>query len=152
METVHIQFFVSIEMTRQNNNRLGQSVERTLALGTNVALIGLAIQMALVRQKNVLVATRRTQEFLGNLVAANATALRRHTDEIGDVYNNPVIAIDKITQAHNDLIEAMDAADRLKLEGIQAARENIAKLSVLSAYMDERSKGLREAEAKSIEA
>ncbi len=152
MEVVHIQFFVSIEMTRQNNNRLGQSVERTLALGTNVALIGLAIQMALVRQKNVLVATRRTQEFLGNLVAANATALRRHTDEIGDVYNNPVIAIDKITQAHNDLIEAMDAADRLKLEGIEAARENIAKLSVLSADMDERSKGLREAEAKSIEA
>ena len=152
MEAVHIQFFVSIEMTRQNNNRLGQSVERTLALGTNVALIGLAIQMALVRQKNVLVATRRTQEFLGNLIAANAAGLRCHTDEIGDVYNNPVIAIDKITQAHNDLIEAMDAADRLKLEGIQAARENIAKLSVLSVDMDERSKGLREAEAKSIEA
>ena len=105
-------------------------------------------------QKNVLVATRRTQEFLGNLIAANAAGLRRHTDEIGDVYNNPVIAIDKITQAHNDLIEAMDAADRLKLEGIQAARENIAKLSVLSVDMDERSKGLREAEAKakSIEA
>ena len=138
--------------TRQNNNRLGQSVERTLALGTNVALIGLAIQMALVRQKNVLVATRRTQEFLGNLIAANAAGLRRHTDEIGDVYNNPVIAIDKITQAHNDLIEAMDAADRMKLEGIQAARENIAKLSELSAGMDERSKGLREGEAKSIEA
>ena len=43
MEEVHVQFFVSIEMTRQNNNRLGQSVEHTLALGTNVVLIGLAI-------------------------------------------------------------------------------------------------------------
>ena len=146
MEAVHIQFFVSIEMTRQNNNRLGQSVERTLALGTNVALTGLAIQMALVRQKNVLIATQRTQEFLGNLIAANAASLRHHTEEIGDVYNNPVIAIDKIAQAHNDLIEAMDAADRLKLEGIQAARENIARLSQLSASMEQRSNQLREVE------
>ena len=40
LEAVHIQFFVSIEMTRQNNNRLGQSVERTLALGTNVVMVG----------------------------------------------------------------------------------------------------------------
>ena len=89
MEAVHIQFFVSIEMTRQNNSRLGQSVERTLALGTNVVLIGLAIQMALVRQKNVLVATKRTQEFMGNLIAANAASLRHHTQEIGDLYRKP---------------------------------------------------------------
>ena len=150
MEAVHIQFFVSIEMTRQNNNRLGQSVERTLALGTNVVLIGLAIQMALVRQKNVLIATKRTQEFLGNLIAANATSLRHHTQQIGDVYNNPVIAIDKITQAHNDLIEAMNTADRLKLEGIQAARVNIARLSQLSADMEQRSKGLREWESRAV--
>ena len=154
MEAVHIQFFVSIEMTRQNNNRLGQSVERTLALGTNVVLVGLAVQMALVRQKNVLVATKRTQEFLGNLIAANAASLRHHTQEIGDVYNNPVIAIDKIAQAHNDLIEAMNTADRLKLEGIHAARENIARLSQLSADMEQRSMELREGEsgAVSIEA
>ena len=65
MEEVHIQFFVSIEMTRQNNNRLGQSVERTLALGSNVVMVGLAIQSALTRQKRVMEATQRTREFLG---------------------------------------------------------------------------------------
>ena len=156
METVHIQFFVSIEMTRQNNNRLGQSVERTLALGSNVVMVGLAIQSALTRQKRVMEATQRTREFLGNLIVANAASIRQHTQEIGDLYNNPVIAIDKITQAHNDLIEAMNEADRLKQEGIDAARENIAKLSQLSADMQQRATGLREqreeAEPRSIEA
>ena len=145
LEAVHIQFFVSIEMTRQNNNRLGQSVERTLALGTNVVMVGgLAIQMALVRQKRVLEATQRTREFLGAVIAVNAASLRHHTEEIGDVYNNPVIAMGKITQAHNDLIEAMNTADRLKLEGIQAAQENIARLRQLSADLEQRSRGLRE--------
>ena len=154
MEEVHVQFFVSIEMTRQNNNRLGQSVERTLALGTNVVMVGLALQVALVRERDVMRATQRTREFLGDLILANAAAIKRHTEEIGDVYNSPVIALEKITQAHNDLIEAMDLADRLKQEGIDAARENIAKLSQLSAELTQRSQGLREGamEAPSIEA
>ena len=155
MEEVHTQFFVSIEMIRQNNNRLGQSVERTLALGTNVVIIGLALQSALTREKRVLVATQRTREFLGNLIVANAASIKQHTAEIGDIYNSPIIAIDKITQAHNDLIEAMNIADRLKEEGIASARESIARLSQLSADLQQRSGSLRErveAEPRSIEA
>ena len=155
MEEVHIQFFVSIEMTRQNNTRLGQSVERTLSLGSNVVMVGLAIQTALARQQRVLEANRRTREFLGNLIVANAAAIKQHTQEIGDVYNKPVLAIEKITQAHSDLIEAMNTSDRLKQEGIDSARENIAKLTEMSSDLEERSRGLREqreADARSIEA
>ena len=155
MEEVHTQFFVSIEMTRQNNIRLGQSVDRTLSLGTNVVMIGLAIQSALVRQRRVLEATQRTREFLGNMIVANAATIKQHTAEVGDVYNNPVIAVDKITQAHNDLIEALDTADRLKQEGTDSARDNIAKLRELSADLLLRSTGLRQQPAagpQSIEA
>jgi len=142
MEEVHVQYFVSIEMSRQNNNRLGQSVERTLTLATNVITVGLAIQSALIRQRSVIEATKRTREFLGTLVAANALAIKTHTREIGDLYVNPVIAMDKITQAHNDLIEAMDIADQLRREGIQIANENIAKLTELSSTLMLRSGGL----------
>ncbi len=155
MEEVHIQYFVSIEMTRQNNSRLGQSVERTLALGTTVVMVGLALQAALARQKRVLEATQRTREFLGNLIVANAATIKRHTAEIGDVYSSPVIAVEKITQAHNDLLEAMDMADRVKQEGIESARQNIARLVELSTDLEQRSRGLREqheAEPRSIEA
>ncbi len=155
METVHVQFFVSIDMTRQNNNRLGQSVERTMALATNVVTVGLATQTALARQRRVLEATQRTREYLGELITANAGAIRQHTEEIGDLLNNPVVAIDKITQAHNELMEAMTAADRLKQEGIDSARENIAKLGQMSAELTQRASGLRdqvEAEPRSLEA
>jgi uncharacterized protein YaaN involved in tellurite resistance len=123
---------------------LGQAVERTVSLATNVITVGLAIQSALARQKRVLEATQRTREYLGNLIAANAASIKRHTEEIGDVYNNPVIAVDKIAQAHTDLIDAMNTADRLKQEGIEASRENIAKLTEMSTELDQRSRGLRE--------
>ena len=96
MQEVHVQYFVSIELTRQNNNRLGQAVDRTLALATNVVTIGLAIQAALVRQARVREATERTREFLGEMIVQNAGAIRRQTEEIGDLYNEPVIAMDKL--------------------------------------------------------
>ena len=49
----------------------------------------------------------------------------------------------------------MNTADRLKQEGIDSARENIAKLSQMSADLAQRSQGLREqheTDAASIEA
>ena len=152
MDEVDVQFFVSIDLTRQNNARLGQAVERTLALSTNVVMVGLAIQMALARQKRVMEANLRTREFLANLIVSNAAVIKQHTTDIGDAYNNPVIAVEKLSQVHNDLIEAMDATDRIKQEGIARARENIAKLAEMSANLERRSQGLEAAEARSVEA
>ncbi|MBI4198666.1 MAG: toxic anion resistance protein, partial [Chloroflexi bacterium] len=153
MEEVHTQFFVSIEMTRQNNTRLGHAVESTLTVATNVVTVGLAIQVALIRQRDVLRATQRTREFLGEMIVANAETINRHIQEIGDVYKEPVIALEKITQAHNALMEAMDMADRLKQEGLVSARENIVRLSQLAGELEQRFEGMRELpEGKSLEA
>ena len=46
--------------------------------------------------------------------------------------------MEKITQAHNDLMAAMDTADQLRQEGITSARENISKLTQLSTDLQER--------------
>ena len=155
MEELHDQYFVGIGMTRQNNTRLGQSVERTLTLATNVVVVGLAIQSALIQQKKVARANEETRKFLGDLVAVNAASILRHTEEIGDLYNSPVTAIEKVTQAHNDLVEALTTASRLRQEGIEAARDNIAQLAQLSSGLEGRVGGLLPdgaSEPKSIEA
>lgn len=143
MSEVYGQAFVSIEMGRQNNIRLGHAVERTVSLATNVVTVGLAIQSALLHQKKVQVATERTRAFLGDLVAINAKAIKQHTEEIGDLYNDPVIAIEKLSQAHNDLIEALNTAGQLRNEGVEAARNNIARLAEMSAQLDEKVAALR---------
>jgi uncharacterized protein YaaN involved in tellurite resistance len=94
--------------------------------------------MALIHQQNVKEATERTREFLGELIVANAEAIKRHTDEIGDLYNNPVIAIDKVQHAHAELLSALDAASRLREEGIATARQNIGALTKLTEETDRR--------------
>ena len=138
MEHVFNQFFISIDLTRQNNTRLAQSVERTLSLASNVVIVGLAIQTAMARQKRVLEATQRTQEFLGEMIAANAAAIKQQTREIGDVYNNPVIALEKVTAAHDQLIEALDTVEQMQTSGIEQARQNIARLAELSGELHQR--------------
>jgi len=138
MEEIFLQFFVSIDLTRQNNSRLGQAVERTLTLATNLVAAGLAIQTALFRQKRVMDATQKTREFLGNLVVANAATIKQHTTDIGDVYNQPAIAIEKITKAHSEMVEALEIAIQLKQNGINRAQENIEKLSKMSAELKNR--------------
>ena len=141
MEEVHLQFFVSVDMSRSNNNRLAQAVDRTLTMTANVVTVGLAIQTALIRQKRVMEAAQRTRDFLGDLVVANATAIKRHTQEVGDLYNNPVIAIEKVSEAHDELIEALDLASTLRQEGIEAARRNTAELSRRAADLERRLEG-----------
>lgn len=146
MDEVHQQFFVSIELTRQNNRRLGQAVDRTVALATNIVTIGLAIQMALVHQERVEKATIETREFLGNVIETNASAINRHTAEIGDLYNNPVVAIEKIESAHHQLLEALDTASRLRQEGVETALRNIEVLRRLTQETERRVAALAPAE------
>ena len=153
MVEVHIMLFVSIEMTRQNNTRLGQSVDRTLTLATNTVTIGLALQSALARQKRVLEAVQRTREFIGDLLAANAASIRQHTAEIGDIYNSPVVAIEKLAQAHNDLVEAINLVEQLKTEGLDAARQNIDRLNEMAEELRQKLEGLGERrQTESLEA
>jgi uncharacterized protein YaaN involved in tellurite resistance len=143
MEETFLQFFISIDLTRQNNTRLSQAVERTLTLATNLVAVGLAIQTALFRQKRVIDATQKTREFLGNLIIANAATIKKHTTDIGDVYNQPAIAIEKITRAHSEIVEALDIAIQLKQEGIDKARENIGKLTKMSSELQKKIGGRR---------
>jgi uncharacterized protein YaaN involved in tellurite resistance len=142
MEEVFNQYFISIDLTRQNNNRLAQAVDRTLTLATNIVVIGLAIQTALSRQKRILEATQKTREFLGNMIADNASAIRQHTQEIGDVYNNPAIALDKIIEAHDQLTEALKLVDQLEKKGSESAQQNILRLTKLSADLQQKALAL----------
>jgi uncharacterized protein YaaN involved in tellurite resistance len=147
MQEVHLQYFVSIDVTRQNNNRLAQAVDRTLTLATNVVTIGLAIQAALVRQRSVQEATERTREFLGEVITQNAAAIRKQTEEIGDLYNEPVIAMDKLVQAHQDLLAALDLASRLRDEGVITAKRNIDELSGMTRELSTHVHGLEDDES-----
>lgn len=145
MEQVNMQFFVSIDMTITNNKMLAQSITRTLTVTTNLITVGLSIQAALAKQKQVMEATKATQEYAAEILTANAASIKQNTQAIGDMYKNPVIALDKVKQAYNDLIASMDELEKVKRAGVASAKQGIAELSDLSAKLKPRMDALHEA-------
>lgn len=142
MEQVNLQMFASIDITIQNNRRLTQVIDRTLDIVVNLVRAGLGIQIALLRQRQVMTATQDTQEFASELLRQNAAAIRKGVQDVGKLYTSPVLVLDKVKAAHDDLIAAMDQIDVYKQEGIDAARQGIAQLSAMSTDLDERASKL----------
>ena len=135
MEQVNMQFFVSIDLTTNNNHLLAQAVDRTLTVTTNVITVGLAIAAALANQKRTMEATKATQEDAGNILASNAAAIRQQTSEIAQMYNNPVLALEKVQKSYDDLMAAMDEVEKVKRQGIDTAKQGMARLSDMSGKL-----------------
>lgn len=132
MEQVNMQFFVSIDLTTNNNHLLAQAVDRTLTVTTNVITVGLAIAAALANQKRTMEATKATQEYAGNILASNAAAIRQQTSEIAQMYNSPVLALEKVQKSYDDLMAAMDEVEKVKRQGIETAKKGMSQLSDMS--------------------
>lgn len=144
MEAAYQQYRASMMMTIDNNRLMVEAIRTMVDLAGNVVVVGLAIYIALQRQKAAIDLVKQTRDFLGNLLVANATAVDKQVAEIGDIYRNPVIAVDKIRTAQESLLSAIQKTDQLKDEVIQAAARNIPELNRMSGEMERAARGLAE--------
>lgn len=145
MEQVDLQFFASIDLTVENNDNLREEVDRTATLTQALLTVGLAIQAALANQKRIAKAVKETQEYTADMLAANAAAVKQQTIEIGEIQNNPMLALDKLKGAYNDLLGAMNEADRIRREGTEKARAAIRTVEGMSANLQPKVEALRSA-------
>ena len=145
MEQVNLQFFVSIDMTLQNNDTLGEQVDRTVMVTQNLLTVGLAIQAALAQQKKIAKAVKGVQETTAAMLEANAAAIGRQTAEISDMQNNPVLALESVKNAHNTLLAALDKVDEIRQVGTEKARAGIADLNRMSAALEPKVEALKAA-------
>jgi uncharacterized protein YaaN involved in tellurite resistance len=145
MEQVNTQFFVSIDMTIQNNDHLSDAITRTVTVTQSLLTVGLAIQAALANQKRILGAVRETQEYTAEMLAANASSIRQQTGEIGDLYTNPVLALDKVKQAYDELNGAMEELDQIRRTGTESARRGVEQLNEMTASLAPKADALRAA-------
>ncbi len=152
MNEVYAQFFTSITITRENNGLLIGSVDRMLSLGMNVVAVAFAIAAALAHQRDVLEAAKGTREFIGRMIVANAVTIRQHVNEIGDIYKQPVVAMEKLEKAHSELTQAIAALDQLKIQGIDAARQHTVRLREMTEELNRKSRPAQATETASLEA
>jgi len=63
---------------------------------------------------------------------ANAEAIERQTQEIGDLTQNASVALTKVEEAYQKVMSAIDKADDIRRKGSDAAVQASAKLQQMS--------------------
>lgn len=145
MEQAAVQFFISIDQTVATNELLSEQIDSALTVGPMVMTNALRIQAALAKQDTVKQAVQSFQEGLGDMMAQNATAVNKAASEIGDLYNNPVIALEKMEEGFDQLMQAVNTANETMANSTIKAREASAKLADMTAELNPVAQGLRDA-------
>jgi len=143
MELAAVQFFVSIDQTVASNELLSEQIDSALAVGPMVMTNALRIQAALAKQKSIQAAVTGFQEGLGDLMAQNASAVNQAASEIGDLYNNPVIALEKMEEGFDQLMQAVATANETMATSTIRAKETSAKLAEMTSALNPVAEELR---------
>lgn len=144
-EQAAMQFFISINQTIENNSLLGEQIESALSVGPMVLTNALRIQAALSQQKAIKDAVNEFQTGLGDLMTQNATAVNQATQEIGDLYNNPVISLQKLEEGFDQLMQAVNNANETMRLSTDKARESSARLAEMTAELAPVVEGMEQA-------
>jgi uncharacterized protein YaaN involved in tellurite resistance len=152
MENVHEQFFISLKMTRNNNDLLIDGARRMQTMGMTVVYTAMELNSALIRSKKVREVEQGTGEFIGKMLVSNSQLIHQSVLEIGDMYKNPFIPMKMMEDSATELEKAIDDWNKLKMEGIEAAKENIGKIKVWTEEIKKKAGELPDMEVKSLEA
>ena len=126
------QGMVSIYQIIDTNTALINAIERTIRVSKVTIYIGITLRQAISNQSKAIKAVQQTQEIASNLILDNAKAIGNQTKEIKNLYTSPVLALDKVQQAYEELIKAIREFDSVKEEGYKIANKNIQELEKMN--------------------
>lgn len=145
MEHAAVQFFISIDQTISTNELLSEQIDSALTVGPMVMTNALRIQAALARQDSVKKAVKGFQDGLGDMMAQNAAAVNQAAIDIGDMYNSPVIALEKLEESFDLLMKSVNTANKTMAESTVKARETSSKLADMTSELAPVAEGLHDA-------
>lgn len=151
-EHAAVQFFVSIDQSIQNNSLLNEHIDSALSVGPMVLYNAVQIASALQQQKAIKDQVKSFQDGLGDMMAQNAANIKQSTIDIAEMYNNPVIALEKMQAGFNDLVEATDMAQKAMCESTAKAREAADIQAQMTAELEPLAIAIRDARDEGIDA
>lgn len=148
MEQAAVQFFISIDQTVATNSLLGEQIDSALVVGPMVMSNALRIQAALAQQDSVREAVESVQNAMGDMMAQNAAAVNQAAQKVGDMYNNPVIGLEKLEEGFDQLMQAVNTANATIATSTIKAREASDRLAQMTAELEPVAAGMRDARAE----
>jgi len=142
------QGIISVHQIIDTNSALVNAIERTIKVSKITINIGIIIRQAIANQSEAVRAVKNTQKFASDLLLENAKAIKSQTNDIKELYTQPVLALDKVKKAYETLISAMEEFENIKKQGYKIAKENITKLEEMNKKLEIRLKNITKTEGR----
>ncbi len=136
------QFFMSIDQTFNVQQMLTDSIDSILDVGPLVLQNAIMLHSAIDAQRQVAEAANNAQNAISSAMEANARLIKQNSQEIADLYNNPVIAMEVFTKSFDDLAEAERIAKEALSQGTSAALETAKAMKVMNEKFEARQAAL----------
>ena len=132
------QGIISVYQLIDTNKALINAIERTTKVSKITINVGIIIRQAIANQSKAIKAVKDTQEFASNLLLENSKAIKSQTKDIKQLYTQPVLALDKVKEAYETLISAIEEFEDIKRQGYEIAKENIRKIEEMNKELETR--------------
>ncbi len=127
------QGILALEVVIRNNRELIRGVDRSINVTVSALNVAVVVAMALANQRLVLDRVRSINTTTSDLIAGTAQALRTQGVEIQTQASSTVLDMEKLEQAFNDVIGAIDEVSRYRREALPRLDEQINRLEDLAA-------------------
>jgi hypothetical protein len=122
------QFLFSTDQSHETESLAQSSMESLLRIGPSIVKYAVTLQHSIFRQREMIEATKNTQQLMGNMIADNAKMIEMNAEDAANLYNNPVIAIEKFEESYKSLGRAYEMFEEAQLKSTDIARDATNKL------------------------
>ncbi|MFP4682792.1 MAG: toxic anion resistance protein [Ectothiorhodospira sp.] len=131
--TVSQQGILSLEVVIRNNRELMRGVDRAINVTVSALNVAVTVALALANQRLVLDRVEALNTTTSDLIAGTAQALRGQGVEIQNRAATTVLDMEKLEQAFEDVVGAIDAVSRYRREALPRLDAQIDRLEALSS-------------------
>lgn len=126
------QFFMSIDEMFVIQQMLTDSIDSILEVGPLVLQNAIMLHSVIDTQKQVMSAAKNTQDAISASLEANARLMKENAQNVAELHNNPVIAMEAFEKSFADLEEAVAITRDAQNKGTAIANSMTKSLKALN--------------------
>ena len=124
--TITIQSLPQIRLVQNNNSMMVEKIQSSITTTIPIWKRQIAIDVALMRQKNILDIQKKVNETTNTLLIKNSEMLKTNSIEVAKQNEQTVVSLDTLKTVNANLISTLSEIKKIKEEG-EASRKNIGK-------------------------
>ncbi|WP_168927318.1 toxic anion resistance protein [Halobacillus salinus] len=138
MKVVLNQSMSSVDIIKNNNEKLKESIRNAVTLTKNIITISAAIQLALNNQRQVIDTVNGVNKATEELLLSNSRSLKENTENTTQLMENPAISMEALQESFDNVFEALKTTEQSSERIIASSQKFIEEMDDLNHHVRRR--------------